>query len=89
MTATEIASVYYAGAAGKQIAPNLAVNTTATNTVLVSWPSTAVGYSLQEATNINAPNWITATNFITDNVTNKFIQVNPSQGPRFYRLSRP
>ena len=89
LTATEIASVYYAGAAGKQIAPNLAVNTTATNTVLVSWPSTAVGYSLQEATNINAPNWITATNFITDNVTNKFIQVNPSQGPRFYRLSRP
>ena len=55
---------------------------------IISWPSPSTGFALQQNTNLNTTNWVTPSETITDNGTNKFIIVNPLTN-RFYRLRRP
>jgi len=70
-------------------APALTIRRTQTNTVVVSWPSPLSGFTLQQASSVNAPSWNAPSESITDNGTNKFIIVKPPTGSRFYRLSKP
>ena len=56
--------------------------------VMISWPSPSTGFALQQNTNLNTANWVTPTETITDNGTNKFITVNPLTN-RFFRLLGP
>lgn len=70
-------------------APLLSIKLTITNTAMVYWPSPSAGFNLQVNTNPATPNWVTPSETITDNGTNKFILVNPSAGNRFYRLKNP
>ena len=70
-------------------APVLTVTRTPTNTVRVSWPSSATGFNLQVSTNLATTNWVTPSETVQDNGTNKFILVNPPTGNRFYRLKNP
>ena len=69
-------------------APLLSLRLTTTNTVVVSWPSPSTGFILQQNTDLNTPNWVTAPQSVADNGTKKFILVNPS-GNCFYRLVKP
>ena len=69
-------------------APPLAITRTTTNTVVVSWPSPSLGFTLQENSDLRTTNW-TSAGAATDNGTNKFIIVNPPAGNRFYRLYKP
>jgi hypothetical protein len=69
--------------------PTLAITLTATNTVLVSWPSPSTGWALQQNSSLTTTNWVTPPEIVTDNGTNKFILVNPPADKRFYRLVRP
>ena len=69
--------------------PLLTVRRTQTNAVVVSWPSPATGFSLQEANDLTTSSWNTPFESIFDNGTNKFIIVNPPAGNRFYRLFKP
>jgi hypothetical protein len=59
------------------------------NGVTVSWPSPSAGFNLQQRTNLNTANWVTPSETVSTNGTNKFILVNPPTGNRFYRLSAP
>jgi hypothetical protein len=68
------------------IAPTLTVSLTPTNTVLVSWPSPAAGWNLQQNTTLRTMNWVPPLEPGTDNGTNKFIIANLSAGNRFFRL---
>lgn len=69
-------------------APLLTITRTMTNTVVVSWPSTAPGFTLQTNTTLATPNWGNMTASPSDNGTNKFIIVSPPGGNRFFRLSK-
>ena len=70
-------------------APLLTIRLPQTNTVVISWPSPAAGFSLQQAGNLSTPTWTSPAENITDSGTNKFIIVNPPSGNRFYRLFKP
>jgi hypothetical protein len=70
-------------------APLLTIFRTATNTVVVSWPSPSTGFNPQQTTNLNGGTWTTPAETINDNGTAKVIVVNPPAGNRFYRLVKP
>ncbi len=70
-------------------APVLSVRLTATNTVMVWWPSPSAGWVLRQNTDLNTTNWVTPPEPIQDDGTNRFIIVNPPVGNRFYRLHKP
>jgi hypothetical protein len=70
-------------------APLLSIRHTQTNMVLVFWPSPATGFSPQQNSSPDSPDWSTPPETINDDGTNKFIIVNPPAGNRFYRLFKP
>ena len=70
-------------------APLLTIRLTSTNNALVSWPSLSTGFTLQQNSDLNKTNWVTAPQAVSDNGTNRFILVNPPAGNRFYRLFKP
>jgi hypothetical protein len=91
LTVAEIASIYNAGIAGKQlatgVAPTLSIQLTTSNTVIISWPSPSTGFTLQQNTNgVTTSGWSNVLVTPVDNGTTKSIIVNPSAGNRFYRL---
>ncbi len=67
-------------------APFLAVRYTATNTVVVSWPSSSTGFSLQQTPDLTTPKWASPPQAVADDGTTKSIVVNPPLGSRYYRL---
>jgi hypothetical protein len=69
-------------------APTLKITHTATNTAVVSWPSPSSGFNLQQNTSLTTTNWVTPSETVNDNGTNKFIIVSPPTGTRFYRLKQ-
>ena len=70
--------------------PTLTVRYTATNTVMVSWPSPSLNFTLQQNTNaLGTVTWSNVLSGIQDNGTLKYIIVNPPSGTRFYRLFKP
>jgi hypothetical protein len=70
-------------------APSLAVTRTTTNTVVISWPSPAAGWNLEQNTNLTSATWVTPAESVTDDGSTKSIIVNPAAGNRFYRLHKP
>jgi hypothetical protein len=68
--------------------PVLAVRLTPTNTVVVSWPSPFTSWNPQQNTNLATTNWVTTSETITDDGTNKFIIVRPPSGNMFFRLQQ-
>ena len=55
--------------------------------VIVSWPSPATGWKLQQNTSdLNSADWRDVTDTIQDDGTTKTLTVNPPTGNRFYRL---
>jgi hypothetical protein len=69
-------------------APLLKIFLSPTNTAIIQWPSPSTGWNLQVNTNLGTTNWISPSETVADNGTNKFIIVNPPAGSRFYRLQR-
>jgi hypothetical protein len=68
-------------------APKLTVSATSTNTVVVSWPRSSVGWAVQQNTNLGTVNWVAPSETVQQNATSNFIIVTPPTGNRFYRLS--
>jgi hypothetical protein len=69
--------------------PLLRIFVTATNTAIISWPSSSTGFALQQKAGLDAQSWVAPPEAISNNGTNNFIIVNPSVGNRFYRLFKP
>jgi hypothetical protein len=89
LRAEEIALLYAAGPAGKSAAPSLNVVLTGTNTLVVSWPLSAAGFTLQQNTDLGTPSWTPPAELVATNGPFKFIVVNPAASRRFYRLLKP
>ena len=73
-------------------APWLSIARTATNSAVVSWPVSPVGYVLEQAPALEGATirWsgISANQYQT-NGTNLFLLVNPPVGNKFFRLRYP
>jgi hypothetical protein len=69
--------------------PLLTIRHTPTNTVVVSWPSTATGFVLQQTVNLNPGLWAAPPETVADDGTNRFIVIHPPGANRFYRLRKP
>jgi hypothetical protein len=69
-------------------APLLTVNTTTTNTVVVSWSAAAADFVLQQSSSLNTPSWSTAPQAVNSSGGFQFVVVNPPTGTRFYRLNK-
>jgi len=54
--------------------------------VIVSWPSSATGFLLEQNTDLTGTNWTTPSEAVTDNGTTKSITVSPGPGNRLFRL---
>jgi hypothetical protein len=70
------------------IPPSLTIALANTNSVIVSWPSSAIGYILQQNADITTSNWATNSFPIsTINGTNS-ITITQPKGNLFFRLSQ-
>jgi hypothetical protein len=70
-------------------APRLVIRLTATNSVIVSWPSSSAGFTLKQNSDLTTSNWVLPAEPVIDDGTTKFIVVNPPAGNRYYRLTNP
>jgi hypothetical protein len=61
-------------------APQLSIQLTATNTVIISWPSPSSGFNLQQNTNLTTSTWVAPSESVGDDGKIKFIIVNPADG---------
>jgi hypothetical protein len=64
----------------------LHLSATATNSVQISWPADAVGYTLQQTPGLQPTNWTTVTNIARLAGTNIQVTVPASGGSKFFRL---
>ncbi len=69
-------------------APILAVTCTATNTVVVSWPGPAAGWTLQQCTNLTAGLWLKSGFPVSDEGTNRAVSLPSPRGNLFLRLAK-
>lgn len=70
-------------------APFLSIQLTSTNTVIVSWPASATGFTLQQNNDLAAPNWLSVTNSVSVIGGQCRVMVAPPTGNQFYRLKYP
>jgi hypothetical protein len=70
-------------------APNLRIVLTATNTVVVAWPTSATGFTLQQNSDLNTTSWSTVGTSPTVVGSENQVVVSPPIGNRFYRLKSP
>jgi hypothetical protein len=70
-------------------APLLRVFTTATNSVVVAWPSASTGFSLQDNTNLSTSIWNTVTNVPVVIGSENQVIIKPPAGNHYFRLKNP
>jgi hypothetical protein len=68
-------------------APRLSIALTITNTVAISWPSSATGFTLQTNSSLNPASWGGLGTVPSDDGTNKLIIVNPLADTLLFRLA--
>jgi hypothetical protein len=69
-------------------APSLTIARTATNSIVISWPSPSDGWSLQQNGSLNATNWSGVLTTPSDDGNTKSVTVAPPVGTCFYRLKK-
>jgi fibronectin-binding autotransporter adhesin len=67
-------------------APPLLQITLSVPDVIISWPTNAAGFVLQELSDLTATNWMAVTNSIVVSGTNNTVTKNASSGTDFFRL---
>lgn len=69
--------------------PALTIQHTSTNTFVISWPSWATDFSLQQNTNLVVGAWSSVTNPVTANGSAREVVLPYAVGRRFFRLQSP
>jgi hypothetical protein len=71
-------------------APPLSISYTATNAVIIFWPSPSDGFVLQQKDDVlSTTSWATPTNSPVKVGENWLVTVSPTSGKKFYRLTKP
>jgi len=71
------------------VAPALAISLTGPNTVVVSWPSSAAGFVLQQNSDLTTMNWPDFSGTVNTNGTTKSVTISPATNNLFFRLFHP
>jgi hypothetical protein len=66
--------------------PQLSVFKPQPDTLIISWPTNAAGFVLQENSALATTNWVTVTNAINVSGTNSEVTLSPLTGAGFFRL---
>ena len=70
--------------------PLLSITHTGSSSVVVSWPSSATGFTLQQTANLAATNsWAASGYVVTTNGATESITIAPPSGSLFFRLVQP
>jgi len=69
--------------------PALAISLTGPNTIVVSWPSSATGFVLQQNSDLGATSWPDFSGTVNTNGTTISATINPTTDNRFFRLFHP
>jgi hypothetical protein len=69
--------------------PQLSLQLTATNTVLLSWPSWAAGFVLEENSDLTTTNWVAVAEPVNRVNSQNQVVAPLSAGQEFYRLVIP
>jgi uncharacterized repeat protein (TIGR03803 family) len=70
------------------VGPPLSIRLVGTN-VLISWPSSATGWTLQQCGDLGAAgNWSPCPGTISDNGTNQSVNLTPAAASLFFRLAK-
>src|SRR5439155_13416491 len=69
--------------------PVLSIKSTATNSVVVSWPSSLTGWTLQQNSDLNTTEWTEVMIPPIDDRTNKIVTLTPPVGGKIFRLYKP
>ena len=75
--------------AGAPGSPSLAISLTEPNTVVVSWPSSAAGFVLQQNSDLTTTNWPDFSGTVNTNGTTLSATITPTTANRFFRLFHP
>ena len=67
-------------------APRLTITRTATNSVVISWPSPSTGFVLQQSSNLAPALWNNIPQIPADNGTIKTVVISQPSGNFFFRL---
>jgi hypothetical protein len=70
-------------------APLLRIFLTATNTVIIAWPTAAAGFNLEQNGNLATAAWGNVTNAVNVVGSENQVTVAPPVGNQFYRLRYP
>jgi hypothetical protein len=70
-------------------APSLAISLTGPNTVVVSWPSSATDFVLQQNSDLATTNWTDFISRVNDDGTTKSAIITPLTGNQYFRLYHP
>jgi hypothetical protein len=69
--------------------PALSIALTATNTILISWPSPSTGFALEQSPMLGGTNWVLSTNAVAVvNATNQVL-ITPADNSLFFQLLKP
>ncbi|MDB6109181.1 MAG: hypothetical protein JWR69_931 [Pedosphaera sp.] len=72
------------------LSPSLSATLSASNTLVISWPSAFAGFVVQSATNLTAPmDWITVTNTPLVLASNNIVVLPLALEQQFFRLAGP
>jgi hypothetical protein len=66
-------------------APVLSIAMTSSNTIVVSWPLSVTGFTLQSASNLSTSNWLNYGGLVVSNSAT----LSPAVGTQYYRLFKP
>jgi hypothetical protein len=57
--------------------------------LVLSWPTNAIHFALEENQTLGTTNWMSVTNAVTSVGTNNEVTIHPADSSRFYRLAHP
>lgn len=86
-TVNGVARPYVARLFGGNTGPLMRTFATASNAIVVAWPSSSTNFTLQQNTNLAAANWVNVTAVPVTVGSEKHVAVDFLAGPRFFRLS--
>lgn len=69
-------------------APWLTIRRGGVNSVIISWPSSAGGFVLQQSGGLAAASWGNFAGTTNDDGTNKSVTIQPPTGNEYFRLAR-
>lgn len=70
-------------------APTLTIRSAGPTTVVISWPSAADGFNLQQTSDLRSGSWSDYGGTYTDDGITKSVTVNTGAGNQYFRLFHP